>query len=883
MSRKVWVIVGLMGVGAVWGAMRWLGGPEGGPPKGGARAGAGAGFNVLLISIDTLRADHLGCYGHPVVKTPNIDRLASEGVRFLQCTSAVPLTLPSHASLMTGVYPFVHGARDNGSFLLHEDNVTLAEVLRDAGYETSAEVAAYVLNREFRLDQGFDTYHDVTSRPGGHATGATQGTAGERSAEDVCDAAIASLRSDAGERFFHFVHFFDPHFVYEPPERFARQYDDPYLGEIAYVDEQVGRLLGELARLGLAERTLVVLTADHGEGRFQHGEDSHGAFLFDTTLQVPLLLRCPGVLPAGTRVAAQVRTIDIAPTVLSLLGMAGLPHAQGASLLPLIGAGAAQDVEGVDDGDGGRAAYSESMLPLYNFGYAPLRALRRGGWKYIHAPKPRLYHVADDPGETRNLAQDHPERVAAMREALRRIVAEAPWVVGSGSGRRTMSEEEMQKLAALGYVGGGGRGTAGGSELDRFDPVGPDPHDHVDDILATTQAMLSMRLERFEEAEQRLRKLLEGAERERGDDVGGESATGFHWAYKNLGFVLARRGAHEEAIVYHRKALALQPEDSITMTHLAVSLASVGREKEAIAAFESALKMRPVFAHTHENYGIALSRMGRSRDAEAEFRRAVEMEPGNVNARAMLANVCMQGGRFSEAEEVLKAGLAVRPGAEVLTRLREEVSARRRRIEQAKAPFEAELARDPDQSAPHVKLAEVCLRANQVGQAEAHLRRAVAIDGRSGEAWEALAFVLLRQDKVGEAAAAFESGLAAEPENVRLTNDLAWLLAATWDAAVRDGKRALKLAEAARERSGDSDANVLATMAAALAELGRFEEAAEVLKKAVQVADEAEQGTLAEALRGRLGVYERGEVYRMEPVGDGAGAGGRRTGSGGRD
>ena len=220
-------------------------------------------LNVLLISIDTTRADHLACYGHPSVETPNIDRLATGGTLFLHCTSAVPITLPSHSSMMTGTYPFVHGARDNGTFHLHGDNVTLAEILREAGYATGAEVATDVLNREYGLAQGFDTYRDAESLP-------LDGEARERDvpyrrAEEVCDGALSWLRTHAGAPLFLFVHFFDPHDPYVPPARFASRYGDPYVGEIAYVDEQVGRLLAELDALGLAERTLVVLTSDHGE------------------------------------------------------------------------------------------------------------------------------------------------------------------------------------------------------------------------------------------------------------------------------------------------------------------------------------------------------------------------------------------------------------------------------------------------------------------------------------------------------------------------------------------------------------------------------------------------------------------------------------------
>ena len=327
-------------------------------------------LNVLLISIDTLRADHLGCYGHPVIRTPNIDRIAAEGTLFEQCTTPAPITLPAHTSLMTGTYPFTHGVRDNARFHVHEDNVTLAEVLRDAGYVTGAQIAAYVLNREFGLDQGFDTYEDVeTARRTRLA--ATDPAASERKAEVVCDGACGWLREHVGDRFFLFVHFFDPHSAYDPPGRFAAQYKNRYLGEIGYVDEQIGRLLGVLDELDLTRRTLLILTADHGEGLGEHGEDTHAHYVYDATLSVPLIFRCAGLVPAGRRVGAQVRLVDVAPTVPAMLGLPPLRDADGASLLPLLSG---------DRGWSGSAGLRGDVLPEVQSGLrgmVPILAQRR--------------------------------------------------------------------------------------------------------------------------------------------------------------------------------------------------------------------------------------------------------------------------------------------------------------------------------------------------------------------------------------------------------------------------------------------------------------------------------------------------------------------------
>lgn len=342
------------------------------------RLGQGQNFNVLLITLDTTRMDSLGCYGHPVIQTPHIDALAREGARFTQCSSSAPITLPSHASIMTSTYPFVHRARNNGRYLIDKSNLTLAELLKTNGYTTGAEVAAYVLNAMWGLDQGFDSYRGVEKGSQQSAT-SMENLEGWQSqkADVVCNLAMEWLQQNGLHRFFLWVHFFDPHLPLIPPKKFEAQYDDPYLAEIAFVDEQIGRLMGELRRMKLDKHTLVALTADHGEGRGQHREDTHAYYIYDSTMSVPLVFWCPAVIPAGRRIDCQVRTVDIAPTVLALLGMAEQPGFQGRSLLPLL-AGETTDL--------GLGAYGESVLAHETHGYGQLWFYRADGWKYIHAP-----------------------------------------------------------------------------------------------------------------------------------------------------------------------------------------------------------------------------------------------------------------------------------------------------------------------------------------------------------------------------------------------------------------------------------------------------------------------------------------------------------------
>ena len=614
----------------------------------------GEGFNVLFISIDTLRADHLACYGHPSIKTPNIDRLAAEGMLFTQCTSPVPITLPSHASMMTGTYPYVHGARDNGQFHLHGDNETLAERLKAAGYTTAAELAAFVLNREFGLNQGFDVYHDLYAARQLQED-PSKATPTERVAEEVCDGALNSLRRIAAQRFFLFVHFFDPHYPYEPPGRFAQQYAQRYLGEIAYVDEQIGRLIAELKSLEVDEKTLVIVTSDHGEGLGQHGEQTHMLFVYDTTLMVPLILHCPGQISAGRRVTAQVGLIDIAPTVLDFLGLEPMPDAQGESLLPLI-SGAA--------GDPGRVAYAESLVPMIDFGCAPLLAVRAGGWKYIHAPRAELYDVRVDPGELRNLASTEPERVRRMRAHLYRLMEEAPVVVGLGAARREVSPADVRKLEALGYVGSGADAgmVAGISLRELLEASGDDPKDYIDEIQLTMGAIGLHHAGNLEAAEKVYREILARSP---------QRAEGYWLAQSNLALVLLGQGKNEEAIEYLRAALRIRPQDGEVFTLLGEALAALGRTDEALVEFRQACAIEPVMPRTHWSYVRALRDAGEVKESMRHYRLAIEGDPSfRAAAQAdqqAVAKLHVSGigllrqGKYAEAVETLRAAHTLDP------------------------------------------------------------------------------------------------------------------------------------------------------------------------------------------------------------------------------
>ena len=391
--------------------------------------------NVLLITLDTVRADHLGCYGYSKAQTPVLDALAASGVRFEQALCQVPLTLPSHASLLTSTYPPSNGLRFNAAGILSKNVPTIAESFQARGYRTGGFVAANVLDSAFGLNRGFECYDDKFE----NARDASW-VRPERPADEVCNAALAWLARPSPKPFFAWVHFFDAHAPYEPPSPFREKLADPYDGEIAFVDSQVRRLVDWLDAAKCRDRTLIVAVGDHGEAFGEHGETTHGIFLYDTTLRVPLILSYPPRLPTGKVVRTGARLIDVTPTILDLMNWSPGPALQGESLVPLLTAESAAPLP----------AYSETDYPRASFGWAPLRAYTTQQWKYIEAPRPELYDRAADPGEMTNLVADRPDVVTQLQRELKDLSA---GMIRRDAEAVTLDDRSTRALMSLGYVG----------------------------------------------------------------------------------------------------------------------------------------------------------------------------------------------------------------------------------------------------------------------------------------------------------------------------------------------------------------------------------------------------------------------------------------------
>lgn len=890
------------------------------------------GMNVLYVSVDTTRADHLGCYGHPTVKTPNVDRFASEGVRFAWCISSAPLTLVSHSTMMTGSYQFVHGARDNGMFSLSDDNVTLAEIFLEEGYSTAAEVASIVLDPKYGMNQGFEWYGEVTPQNAGVVIPLGPQKPGEepevpamsapevdldRKANDITNRGIALLQECVAKDkpFFIFLHYYDPHWPHEAPEEFANQYDDPYFAEIAYWDSEFGRLLDELDRLKLAENTLVVLVSDHGEGRGQHGEYTHACFLYDTTLHVPCMLRCKGTIPEGVVVESQVRLVDMAPTVLEFVGLESrfTPQMQGVSLLPLIAN---------PELDFNLQCYADTITPAMMYHYAPLRALRAEGWKYILAPKPELYRVSTDTLELFNLSQTEADRSFQMRQMLWDLIEDSPPPPGGQRGGVIEADADaLTQLRALGYVSSVEEMGAftSGRELDHFEPVGENPRDHTEEIEIFASALGALRMGRYELAETQFKRFLEGNPnhavaqsslatcyigQERWDDA----ATAYrrsielqpeaHEEYRRLGLVLGRLNRLEEAEQVFRGGIAIEGHDHKLHIHLAGLLTYLRRVDEAMEQLQEAVKLSPEEPTVHYALGVGYARQRETEKAISCMRRVIELDPKFVHARAAIIMALRVAGRIDEAIKVADEEIKSQPKEALLYYEKALCFVERGSIEDAGKLFEQIVEIAPEVADARVWLATNLANRGKQDEAIEQLKKATELDpnqqllrmrlmaalkeqGRIDEAltvclevvekWpelceapRAAAHLCDQLTRPGQAIEVLTKALEKCDGDPRILNDLAWRLATAPDSSLRDGARAVELARKASALASDDNPYYLDTLAAAYAEMGDFEKAVSISDRAMNVAHEVGDKNVSEEISSRRELYGKNKPYHEQ-------------------
>ena len=699
----------------------------------------------MLITFDTTRADAVGFATGRTDITPTLDQLAKEGTWFSTCISAQPLTMPAHSTIMTGRYPYHHGVRNNGTYVLEQRNVTLAERLKEQGYATHAIVSSYVLDSQFGLDQGFDSYDDDLAGGPQQKMFMFREIRGDRTANKAIE--WLKSRRPADKPFFLWLHFFDPHADYEPPADLAAKFPgERYQAEVAFADRELGRVVRIIDELGLKKNTLIAMTADHGEGLGDHGERSHGIFVYDSTVHVPLLFSGHGVT-RGHKVDAVVRSADIAPTILGMLGFdnGGL---DGSSLQPLI------------DGEAEsrpRVAYSEVFAPRLNFGWSELRAHRNHTMKYIEAPRAEAYAIAEDPGETTNLitGDSLPPDARPLVAALRTVVRSDPFASGQ-HGEAKLDAETRRKLAALGYVWGADTKSAGPR---------PDPKDRIVYWERFQEAQAAIRRHEYPQALAMVRSVLEVDK----DNV---------VAMASLANVLTRMNERGEALEIYKRMIQLDPQRDAPYIGAARLLREMGRFSEAEEHARTVIALQPDNADGYTAVGDVLLDQNRFSEAEAMFRQAMKVDPKSSVALSGLGNCLNRAGHLRQALAVLKEARKQDPSSQAVVYNLAVVVDRLGDSEGAKKLYEDSIAIDPEHAMSWNNLGAVHDRAGRRDDAIKVVFRARQIDPSNIEAAYNLGVLLMRANKPADALPHLNDAVALNPRFVPAAIQRARALAA---------------------------------------------------------------------------------------------------------
>lgn len=596
--------------------------------------------NFILISVDTLRADRLACYGYRDNPTPNFDRWAAEGYRFEQAYSETPLTLPAHSTLLLGILPITHGIRENAGFRLDDARTTLAEVFQKAGYTTAGFIGSYVLASEFGVAQGFDVFDEQFDTPIESVLASTQL---QRSSDVVTDAFLAWLARHHDKDFFAFIHFYDVHMP-RP---------DGYDWEVSRVDRNLGRIDRYLRENGILAGTNIVLTADHGEALGEHGESGHGFFIYDSTLHVPLIIRpARGRTGPDGDVPDPVSLEDVLPTILELAGLPIPGEVQGRSLVPVF-SGKHLPENGV---------YAESFVPNLQFGWSPLRSIRLGNMKFIEAPRAELYDTAADPHERRNLVDEVPEVARKLRKQLDRLVSGLP-KPKTDEMHKEVDTELLKKLSTLGYVATGPTGSARSNRIDPKDRIAAFEEYHEMLNSLSSGEIPSDALKRIErlrtdapeikgldfleawtlELSARLEESLEAYGKAVAEDPENLLARG---RYATL---LMRQRDFADAERQLLDILRIAPGDYKSRNNLAGLYHMTGRDDQAMAELETIVDSRPTYVSAWQNLGNLLLSKQQWSQSEAAFRQVISLDPKNAIGHFQLSRALAGQGKQAES------------------------------------------------------------------------------------------------------------------------------------------------------------------------------------------------------------------------------------------
>jgi arylsulfatase A-like enzyme/Tfp pilus assembly protein PilF len=589
-------------------------------------------MNIIVFTIDTLRADHLECYGYDQVKTPNINRLAEEGILFKYAITQAPLTLPSHSSIFTGTFPLYHGVRDNGSFYLDENQITLAEVLKDKGYATAAFVAAFVLDSRWGLQQGFDHYYDNFDLTKYKTVSLD---AVQRRGDEVLTEAYKWIGENQEQKFFGWIHLYDPHTPYDPPEPYKSQYSGKrfglYDGEIAYVDQLIGEFRKFLEERKLLDKTLVVFTGDHGESLGEHKESAHGFFIYDAAVRVPLIIRFPGNKLSNTVLDNQVRSIDIMPTILHLVNTEVPDCVQGKSLLSLMLNKEAEDK---------LQAYSETYWPRYHYGWSELKSLRQDQYKFIDAPKPELYDVRDDPGELNNIIDEKASLAHEMKRKLDTLIKEHSIKGIDEIGPKRIDDDSLVKLQALGYIGSFRTSSKGRGEKRG------DPKDKIELYNEIKVAQFFVTEKKMDQAIEKITAVL-------------KIDPSVLEARYILGNIFSKQKKYDQAVAEYKKALEVDPDYYDAIFGLAMAYKGARKLDEAILGFKRLMEIDPRDTKPFLHLGDIYEERGELDEAQKYLESGVKLDPEGAVFHNNLSAVYLKKKMYDQAEKEIKAALEI--------------------------------------------------------------------------------------------------------------------------------------------------------------------------------------------------------------------------------
>jgi arylsulfatase A-like enzyme/Tfp pilus assembly protein PilF len=583
--------------------------------------------NIILITLDTTRADRMGFLGSTRGLTPNLDALAKQAVVFTRAFAQVPLTTPSHAALLSGTYPQYNHVEDLGS-PLGKDVPYLPDILRRHGYHTAGFIGAYILDPKSQsapgFDRGFDTYDAGFHR---RKPGEDRYASVERRAGEVVDHALAWLQAHPRDPFFVWLHFYDAHDPYDPPSPFKEKYvSAPYDGEIAYTDSQVGRFLAALRTKNLYSGSMIVIAADHGEAFGEHGEERHGMFLYDETVHVPLLMKLPNERMAGTEIDSRVALADVAPSTLQAVGLPVPSTMQGEALL---GSTAAD-----------HPVYSETDYPRRAFSWSALRSWRAGKYLYVQAPKRELYDQSSDPEAQRNLAPQSTAVADTLQGQMNQFRAKTS---AAKKGSTKLDPAQIENLRALGYLA-----SDTNQDEDTREPGGVDPKDKIQVANQMHEALVDIEEEKYEDAIPRFEKVIQA-----------EPATSS--AYLELGRALFHTKRYQEALPYLHTAVEKMPSSGMAHYELGLTLVKTGQWEASLAEFQSAVEKTPKSAQLHFYLGAVYTRLKRVPEGMQEFRKTLELDPNHYLANLLYGRLLFLERRPQEALPKLQLAAKLEP------------------------------------------------------------------------------------------------------------------------------------------------------------------------------------------------------------------------------